>query len=50
MRSLNAYGRAFLFNSFHESKKMIEKRRRMEGQGDQGIEHPDSSAIEPPNG
>ncbi|MDQ6971463.1 MAG: hypothetical protein Q9M30_02320 [Mariprofundaceae bacterium] len=27
MRSLNAYGRDFLLNSFHESQKMIESRR-----------------------
>lgn len=30
MRSLNAYGREFLLNSFHESARMVEERRQRE--------------------
>jgi len=36
MRSLNAYGREFLQNSFHETEKMLRERREMEGKVKQG--------------
>jgi len=36
MRSLNAYGRKFLQNSFHETERMLRERREMESRAKQG--------------
>jgi len=58
MHALNAYGRAFLLNRFHETRKMIEARRKNApledaGQLENGKKHiPDSplegGLLEPP--
>lgn len=46
MHSLNAYGREFLLNSFHESARMIEERRQREEKARQGSDKRDTQPLE----